>query len=227
MFIYRSPDGRLNFSEISDVEAPVVSTYEPVSSEVWHHVVATMADVEEGCATFARGISNESPEEVENRIALYVDGFPYALELEDRPFPPSPPEARNIVGARDEGESSFGNYLSGTVDDVVIYDDALFDNELIRHLEISEAPPRELALHEELDPTDSDKDGVIDVEDNCGETSNSGQEDEDLNGVGDACQVTNDEDGDEVPDLTDNCPEVSNPLQKDEDEDGIGDDCDL
>ena len=39
-------------------------------------------------------------------------------------------------------------------------------------------------------PPDSDDDGVLDAEDNCPQTSNSGQQDSNLDGIGNACQGT-------------------------------------
>lgn len=58
---------------------------------------------------------------------------------------------------------------------------------------------------------DKDRDGIIDIDDNCPLVPNPLQEDEDGDGIGDAC---------------DNCPLVANPDQNDYDGDGIGDTCD-
>lgn len=84
---------------------------------------------------------------------------------------------------------------------------------------------------------DSDLDGVPNIElrckefrcarDNCRDVPNSGQEDVDLDGIGDACDE--DIDGDGVVNDPDNCPYVANPEQEDSDEgdkDRHGDACD-
>ena len=58
---------------------------------------------------------------------------------------------------------------------------------------------------------DGDGDGVVDIEDNCPEASNGGQDDGDDDGIGDDC---------------DNCVDDYNPAQEDRDDDGIGSACD-
>ncbi len=61
-------------------------------------------------------------------------------------------------------------------------------------------------------PPDSDGDGIPDMEDNCGDIPNPGQEDGDGDEIGDAC---------------DNCVLDFNPGQEDSNMNGIGDACDV
>jgi len=72
---------------------------------------------------------------------------------------------------------------------------------------------------------DVDNDGVLDVSDNCPSTSNIDQTDNDLDGLGDACD--NDDDNDNILDIGDNCAFTYNADQADLDLDNIGDACDI
>ena len=79
---------------------------------------------------------------------------------------------------------------------------------------------------------DADADGVCDDLDNCLITPNPDQEDADLDGAGDACDLCpndpdDDIDGDTVCGDVDNCPATANETQLDSDLDGAGDACDL
>ncbi len=75
--------------------------------------------------------------------------------------------------------------------------------------------------HSELD---TDGDGIIDTADNCPAIVNPDQADNDLDGIGDICDV--DDDNDSIDDLADNCVFTDNPGQEDTDLDGTGDACD-
>ena len=62
--------------------------------------------------------------------------------------------------------------------------------------------------------------------DNCPWNENPSQLDVDRNGLGDACDISQDVDADGYPNSEDNCIWVINPTQGDDDNDGIGNACD-
>lgn len=69
---------------------------------------------------------------------------------------------------------------------------------------------------------DTDRDGIVDSEDNCPTTLNANQSDRNRDGRGDACT---DDDSDGIVGDTDNCPTLKNSDQKDSDANGVGDAC--
>lgn len=71
--------------------------------------------------------------------------------------------------------------------------------------------------------TDTDTDGLADIDDNCPLAANGTQSDTDGDGLGDACD--DDIDGDGILNADDNCPYFANPDQADVDNDGVGDLC--
>ncbi len=78
---------------------------------------------------------------------------------------------------------------------------------------------------------DRDEDTVLDADDNCPAFANSGQEDDDSDGVGNSCEPPDtdgdgDGDGDGVADNIDNCTNAMNAAQIDTDADGHGNACD-
>src|SRR3989338_9239425 len=68
---------------------------------------------------------------------------------------------------------------------------------------MNEASPEDAEVSKNDSPVDTDSDGIIDAEDNCGSVANPEQENSDDNPIGDLCQ---DSDNDTVIDIQDNCP---------------------
>ncbi len=72
---------------------------------------------------------------------------------------------------------------------------------------------------------DIDNDRIVDADDNCAVVANTDQLDTIGNGIGDACDST--DDGDGIANDRDNCPFTANPNQEDGDGDNVGDLCDV
>jgi hypothetical protein len=77
--------------------------------------------------------------------------------------------------------------------------------------------------------SDSDKDTVLDKDDNCPTVPNPDQADSDTNGIGDACESSGptDSDMDGIADNVDNCLNTPNPDQADVNANGVGDACEM
>ena len=78
---------------------------------------------------------------------------------------------------------------------------------------------------------DADGDGVLNFEDVCPEIFDPAQDDDDGDGLGDACDAClgdpiNDVDEDDLCGNLDNCPVDANPMQQNADADDLGDLCD-
>ncbi len=83
--------------------------------------------------------------------------------------------------------------------------------------------PAPIEMNAMYTESDTDRDMIPDLRDNCVQVANPDQTDIDKNGRGDLCD---DYDGDGRTQSQDNCPMVANAGQSDEDGDGIGDACD-
>lgn len=103
----------------------------------------------------------------------------------------------------------------------------IFDNDAGLGIVDLDSSEQILTLASRILITDSDGDGIDDVDDNCPLVPNTNQSDIDGDGIGDVCDATpnGDNDGDGIDNLADNCPDVFNPDQADSNGNGIGDVC--
>ena len=83
--------------------------------------------------------------------------------------------------------------------------------------------PSQVLSNPDYRPADADRDGVLDINDNCPNVRNPDQADIDNSGQGDVCE---DFDKDGILNSVDNCPNEPNVDQQDRDGDKIGDVCD-
>jgi glucose/arabinose dehydrogenase/PKD repeat protein len=105
-------------------------------------------------------------------LILYVNGAPVA----------SRPQTGSVLTSNGElsigGDSVFGQYFGGRIDEVRIYNRALAASEI------------QLDMSHSIDPAyfDTDGDGVLDATDNCRFIANATQTNSDAFAAGDACQ---------------------------------------
>lgn len=110
-------------------------------------------------------------------IRLYQDGKKIATAA--GPVSPVPYDGNALeIGADDNGVNAFTGFVTGSIDEPMIFNRALSDCE-IRQL----ADAREPGMCK----GDQDGDGIPDFQDNCPTVSNTSQTDSDGDGTGDAC----------------------------------------
>ncbi len=94
-------------------------------------------------------------------------------------------------------------------------------------LSLGQTIPKITLLNEGVPGSDLDKDGILDIYDNCPEVVNPDQLDSDFDGTGDLCDPDYiDDDHDGVVNSKDNCVNIPNVGQQDKDLDGFGNACD-
>ena len=131
--------------------------------------------------------------------------------------------AKGTVGGEDRGwlRQSNGQFVSDintTISDTALRDLAATEGPITYTC----APPGS----GERMGINRDEDNFLDGQDNCPAVVNNSQDDDDGDGIGDACDlIDNDGDDDGVPDDLDNCPLVANPDQLDSNNDDRGDAC--
>ncbi len=144
-------------------------------------------------------------------FSIYVNG-----QLEDSRSPVPSFLDTNSAALRLGSYVLEGSHLNGMIDEAEVYNRALSAEEIKAIYDAGNAG--------KCKNMDSDQDGILDSADNCPSVANPGQENNDGDAQGDACDP--DDDNDTVLDTSDNCPMVINADQADNDYDSLGDVCD-
>jgi len=160
-----------------------------------NHVTSSGLSITAGTFHFFVGTASKS----EDFVRIYQDG----LLIADGSWAGLGTVTNNnpLFIGRPNGSSRVLGVLNGVIDEVQLFDRALTVGEIEAEFFAGSAGKCK---------PDEDGDGIPDSSDTCPLTPNSGQEDADEDGAGDAC---------------DNC-RLANPDQRDDDENGVGDVCD-
>ncbi len=179
--LYRSANGRLNFSVGPFGDVPTVSS-EPVEDNEWHHVVATMAERAEPCVSisaFGFGAERELGAATVDDVAIYGEALDDA-EIQSHLAVGDAPETETVLlpAIDPEAPDEDADGVPDELDNCPAVSNP--DQEDSDGDGVGDACQGEL---------DSDGDGVVDELDNCPEDVNPLQEDTDEDGVGDVCEA--------------------------------------